>query len=44
MYFHVDKKGLILTAMRSLQVVPNLGTWDPYLPKMEEALKIYATG
>ena len=25
--------------MTSLLVVPNLGTWDPYLPKTEETLK-----
>ena len=30
--------------VRSLMVVPNLVTWDPYLPKTEETLDIYATG
>jgi len=28
----------------SLMSVPNLGAWEPYLPKTKETLKIYATG
>ena len=32
------------TTVTSLLVVLNLGTWDPYLAKTEETLKIYATG
>ena len=30
--------------MTSLLAVPNLGTCDPYLPKMGETLKICAAG
>jgi hypothetical protein len=30
--------------VKSLLAVPNISTWDPYLPKMEETPKIYATG
>jgi len=29
--------------MTSLLTVPNLGTWEPHLPKTEETLKIYVT-
>jgi hypothetical protein len=28
----------------SLLAVPNISTWDPYLPKMDETPKIYGIG
>jgi hypothetical protein len=35
---------LVSIAFKLLLTVPNLGTWELYLPKTEETLKIYVTG
>jgi len=43
MRFNSGFEGLRPT-VTSLLAVPNLGTWEPHLPKTEETLKIYATG